>query len=403
MTNVALDWEVEAKIGESEQSLRVTVDQQLLLGRTPNGAAEIPSLDLSAYKAVELGVSRRHGMFITNSDGLNYQDLGSENGSLVNGTRLAAQEIVKLSPGDKIYLGHLMLTVTFKSRVRKTSIIAIRPNLKLSSVTTIGTGQRIMVVEDETGLAEMYRIGLERNGYSVQLMREVVSAIRALNRYTPSAIVLDLMLPGIRGIELCRYVRRDTECPDIPIIIVSALRDEIVTKEIMDAGADVFMTKPLDWRELVRVISSLIQNNEIVNPAMHTKKLSGTAKLDHIAAVGRTDTLVIFVDGHREPLTATAQPSVAFGRQGVTSTGSVQIDLEPYGAFEKGVSRHHSVIRRVGLGFEIEDLGSANGTFLNGQPLNPHMSHVIKNGDELRLGELRMHVYFLAETEIAVG
>jgi DNA-binding response OmpR family regulator len=402
---VSLDWEVEAKIGDSEQSLRVTVDQQLLLGRTPNGSAEMPSLDLSNYKASDLGVSRRHGLFIANSDGLSYQDMGSENGSFINGKRLASQEVVKLSSGDVLHLAHLKLVVTFKSRVRKTSIVAIRPNLKLSSVTTIGTGQRIMVVEDETGLAEMYRIGLERNGYSVQLMREVVSAIRALNRYTPSAIVLDLMLPGIRGIELCRYVRRDTECPDIPIIVVSALRDEIVTKEIMDAGADLFMTKPLDWRELVRVISSLIQNNEVINPAMHTKKLSGTAKLDHIPATGRTDTLVIFIDGHREPLTATAQPLVALGRQNASSNGnsSNQIDLEPYGAFEKGVSRNHSVIRRAGVGFEIEDLGSANGTFLNGFSLMPHAPHIIKNGDELRLGELRMHIYFLAETEIAIG
>ena len=403
MANVSLDWEVEAKIGDSEQSLRVTVDQQLLLGRTPNGAAEFPSLDLSSYKAIERGVSRRHGMFLATSEGLSYQDLGSENGSTVNGTRLAAQEVMKLNSGDELFLGHLKLTLTIKSRVRKTSIIASRPNLKLSSVTTVGTGQRIMVVEDETGLAEMYRIGLERNGYSVQLMREVVSAIRALNRYTPSAIVLDLMLPGIRGIELCRYVRRDTECPDIPIIIVSALRDELATKEIMDAGADVFMSKPLDWRELVRVISSLIQSNELVNPEMHTKKLSGTARLDHLPPAGRSDTLVIFIDGHREPLTASAQPQVAFGRQNVTSSGSAQIDLEPYGAFEKGVSRHHSVIRRSGLGFEIEDLGSANGTFVNGFSLTPHTPRIIKNGDELRLGELRMHVYFLAETEIAVG
>lgn len=402
MANVSLDWEVEVKIDGSDKPLRVTVDHQLLIGRTPNGTAEMPSLDLNAYQASDLGVSRRHGLFIASTDGLSYQDLGSENGSLVNSIKLVPKASVKLNSGDVVFLGHLKLTITFKSRVHKSSVVATRASVQISSVTVVGAGQRIMVVEDEAGLAEMYRIGLERNGYSVQLIREVVAAIRALNRYTPSAIVLDLMLPGIRGVELCRYVRRDTNCPDIPIIIVSALRDEIAIKEIMDAGADVFMTKPLDWRELVRVISSLIHSNAHANSAMITKKLSGTARLDHLPATGRTDTLVIFIDGHREPLTAIAQPQVTFGRQNPGGNVS-QIDLDPYDAFEKGVSRQHSIIRHAGLGFEIEDLGSANGTFVNGLSLAPHEPHTIKNGDELRLGELRMHVYFLAETEIAVG
>jgi DNA-binding response OmpR family regulator/pSer/pThr/pTyr-binding forkhead associated (FHA) protein len=361
----------------------------------------MPSFDLSSYNAVEKGVSRRHGLLTNDGTSVSYTDLGSDNGTVFNGRPLAPQETVRLNDGDVLYLGHLKLTLTLKSKLRKTSVVAMRPSLTLSSAPISGKGQRILIVEDEGGLAQMYRIGLERNGYIVQTVREMVSAIRTLNRLTPSAIVLDLMLPGISGLELCRYVRRDTECPSIPIAVVSALHEPENIKAAMDAGADVYMAKPVDWRELVRVISSLVQQIEISQPLLHTKKLSGTARLDFIPAATRPDTLVMFVDGHREPFTAVAQPQFTMGRQADQNGATPHIDLESYSAFDKGVSRMHLTVTRTGKGFLIEDLGSANGSFVNGFSLTPHTPHELKNGDELRLGDLRMHVYFLAETEVA--
>lgn len=402
MPTSTLDWDVELKFEDPPQSAHVIVERQVLLGRTPNNVAEMPSFDLSPYNAIEKGVSRRHGLLISDGASLSYTDLGGENGTVLNGRHLTAQETARLNDGDVLFLGHLKITISITSRTRKTAIAAIRPNLTLSSSAIAGKGQRILIVEDETGLAQMYRIGLERNGYTVQTVREMVSAIRTLNRVTPSAIVLDLMLPGINGLELCRYVRRDTECPTIPIAVVSALQDPENIKSAMDAGADVYMTKPVDWRELVRVISGLVQHSEASQPLLHTKKLNGTARLDFIPAATRPDTLVVFVDGHREPFTAVAQPLITLGRQATEANGTTQhIDLEPYGAFDKGVSRMHMTVRRVGKGFQVEDLGSANGTFVNGFSLAPHTPHELKNGDELRLGDLRMHVYFLAETEVA--
>src|SRR5579864_3632522 len=221
MPTPTLDWDVELKFEDPPQSAHVIVERQVLLGRTPNSAAEMPSFDLSPYNAIDRGVSRRHGLLVNDGTSLSYADLGGENGTVVNGRHLTAQETVQLKDGDVLFLGHLKLTVGLTSRSRKTAIAAMRPNLTLSSAAIAGKGQRILIVEDETGLAQMYRIGLERNGYTVQTVREMVSAIRTLNRITPSAIILDLMLPGINGLELCRYVRRDTECPTIPIAIVS--------------------------------------------------------------------------------------------------------------------------------------------------------------------------------------
>ncbi len=396
-----LDWDVDFKIEDPPQVVHFTVEHELLLGRTPNGQAEMPSVDLTDYNGVELGVSRKHGIVTNDGTSLSYQDLGAGNGSVLNGDVLTPNEPVRISTGDILYLGHMKGEISLRARPRKTSILAMREELSFAGVPTKGTGQRILVVEDDQNLSEMFRVALERGGYVVQSARELVTAIRALNHLTPSAIMLDLMLPGIRGLELCRYVRRDTQLPSIPIIVVSALNDKESVRGAMEAGADVFIAKPVDWKELTRVISTLVYSSEAANPSMKTKRLTGTARLDFIPAETRKDTIVLFIDNFREPLTAVVQPQLTLGRQLTGQSAKAHVDLESYQAFDKGVSRVHATIRRVGANVEVEDNNSANGTFVNGYSLMPNQPHPLKNGDEIRLGGLRMHVYFLSETEIS--
>ena len=83
------------------------------------------------------------------------------------------------------------------------------------------------------------------------------------------------------------------------------------------------------------------------------------------------------------------------GRRSAGFPGTKVVDLEPYRAFEKGVSRNHLKITHQESAFLAEDLGSANGTFINGLPLRAQEVLPINNGDELRLGELRLHVLIL--------
>jgi len=206
------------------------------------------------------------------------------------------------------------------------------------------------------------------------------------------------MLPGIRGLELARYVRRDTEAPNVPIVVVSALGDKESVKGAMEAGVDVFMNKPVDWRELSLVIGTLVGKNSAAS-VIQTKRLRGTARLEAIAPEMRHDTIVTFIDQYREPLTLIVKDEITMGRQNPAAPQN-HIDLDAYEAFDKGVSRVHVTIRRTGEVFEVKDMDSANGTFLNGSPINPGTIHTLKNGDELRLGAMRLRMYFLAETEL---
>lgn len=393
------DWDVELKIDDFAIPLKFSVEGEVLVGRIPNGQAEMRSVDLTSYNGNDLGVSRRHGVFASDGSTLSYHDLGGGNGSILNGTALTPREPIKLTSGDVLHMGHLRAEVKLVMRPRKTTILATKPDFKLLKTVVQARGQRILVVEDDQGLAEMYRLALERTGFTVQTVREMVTAIRALNSQMPAAILLDLMLPGIRGLELARYVRRDTECPTVPIVIVSALRDKESVKSAMEAGADLFLGKPVDWKELTQVVWSLVDKSPTA-PLAETKRLRGTARLDAIPSEMRRDTIVTFVEGFREPITVMVQPQVTLGRQNPNATARQHLDLEPYEAFDRGVSRVHATLRRSGDFFEVEDMNSANGTYINGMPINPGIFHALKNGDELRLGNLRLRLYFLAETEL---
>src|SRR5258708_32336262 len=105
--------------------------------------------------------------------------------------------------------------------------------------------------------------------------------MRALNQVTPSLILLDIMLPGVHGLELCRYIRRDVDAPTVPIIVVSALSDAETVKVAIDTGVDVYMGKPINVGELALVGASVEHKQQFANPSLQTERLPGVAALDY--------------------------------------------------------------------------------------------------------------------------
>ena len=114
----------------------------------------------------------------------------------------------------------------------------------------------ILVVEDEGSIASFVALYLKNAGYAVQTVATGSEALATVDRVTPSLIVLDLMLPDIDGIEVCRRVRASS---DVPILMLTA-RDEDVDKIIgLEVGADDYMTKPFNPRELVARVKSILR------------------------------------------------------------------------------------------------------------------------------------------------
>ncbi|MBN1965003.1 MAG: response regulator, partial [Anaerolineae bacterium] len=314
-----------------------------------------------------------------------------------------AEQARHLLHGDDLQLGSMHLHVSVIAAPEHGSVVHRQPGIVIKDDSAAGKGQRILIVEDDAPTAELFQIVLERAGFTTQICREVVSAIRALNTEPPAAIVLDLMLPGIHGLELCRYVRRDIEQSDIPIVIVSGAVSQANIARAMEVGADVFLGKPVGAKLIVQTLSSLMAQREAHKPtSLQTKQLDGSAPLRAMPEKLRRNALVIFVEGHHEPIAVVVPHRITIGRRGGSGVAGSQrphIDLDRYGAFDAGVSRVHAAIVRDGEAFYLEDLGSSNGTYLNDELLPAHDRRLLENAADVRLGYLHLHVYFFTKDD----
>jgi two-component system response regulator RegX3 len=106
----------------------------------------------------------------------------------------------------------------------------------------------VLVVEDEESFVDALRIGLDREGFDVVVATDGAQALDAFEASRPDLILLDLMLPKLSGIDVCRKLRERSE---VPIIVVSAKSEEIDTVLLLEMGADDYVTKPYRLRELV--------------------------------------------------------------------------------------------------------------------------------------------------------
>jgi two-component system response regulator RegX3 len=107
---------------------------------------------------------------------------------------------------------------------------------------------RILVVEDEEALADTVRYNLEREGYAVTLAADGRRAIDRFHAEAPALIILDLMLPEVSGLDVCRMIRAES---DVPIIMVTAKDAEADKVAGLELGADDYVTKPFSVRELI--------------------------------------------------------------------------------------------------------------------------------------------------------
>ena len=115
-------------------------------------------------------------------------------------------------------------------------------------MTTDGEAARILVVEDEESLADTVRYNLEREGYAVAVASDGRVALDRFRRENPSLVILDLMLPQMSGLDVCRQIR---QISNVPIIMVTAKDSEADKVSGLELGADDYVTKPFSVRELV--------------------------------------------------------------------------------------------------------------------------------------------------------
>ncbi|WP_433319886.1 response regulator [Micromonospora chersina] len=158
-------------------------------------------------------------------------------------------------------------------------------------------GVRVLVVDDERSLAKVVASYLERDGHEVSCVFDGRAAVDAVRRDRPDLVVLDLALPGLDGIEVCRQIRTFTDC----YVVMLTARSEEVDKLVgLGVGADDYLTKPFSPRELVARIRAMLRRPRAApapSPEQHERTI-GALRID---PAGRE----AWVDGRPVELTRT--------------------------------------------------------------------------------------------------
>jgi two-component system, OmpR family, response regulator RegX3 len=148
--------------------------------------------------------------------------------------------------------------------------------------------QRILIVEDEDSLAESIRYNLEREGFTVRVADDGAAALEAFRADPPELVILDLMLPQMSGLDVCRAIRSEST---VPMIVVTAKDSEADKVTGLELGADDYVTKPFSMRELVSRVRANLRRARMVEPNTELEQplRGGPVELDvdrHEARVG---------------------------------------------------------------------------------------------------------------------
>ena len=159
---------------------------------------------------------------------------------------------------------------------------------------------KILIVEDEESIADIEKDYLELNGYEVEVCNDGTSGLAAALHEDIDMCILDIMLPGTDGFEICKQVR---EVKDIPIIMVSAKKEDIDKIRGLGVGADDYMTKPFSMRELIARCKALLRRVE--RAKVIAKNSENEKLLDFGSMVIDPAQRIVTVNGEQVHLTPT--------------------------------------------------------------------------------------------------
>ncbi|MDZ4724936.1 MAG: response regulator transcription factor [Leptospira sp.] len=174
---------------------------------------------------------------------------------------------------------------------------------------------KILVVDDEEDIAALIQFHLEEEGFQVEVCHNGMEVLGRLDKNLPDGMILDLMLPGIGGLDLCKRIKE--KYPQLPILMVTAKTGETDVVLGLELGADDYIKKPFNIRELVARIRTVTRRNTEVNPTEKSGPISsGKIQIN-------TTAHKVYVDGKEIDLTLIefkilqlflSNPGVAFSR-----------------------------------------------------------------------------------------
>ena len=149
-----------------------------------------------------------------------------------------------------------------------------------------GSGRKILIIEDESDVADLLTLNLRKAGFRTSTAADGASGLQRARDDRPDFLILDLMLPKMSGLEVCRILKSDTATSHIPILMLTAKAEEVDRIVGLEFGADDYVTKPFSPREIVLRIRAIFRRGEkpeerfhagpiSIDPARHEVRVNG--------------------------------------------------------------------------------------------------------------------------------
>lgn len=224
--------------------------------------------------------------------------------------------------------------------------------------------RRILVVEDEKDLAELVAFNLKKHGYAAQVCSDGQTALRLVTADAPDLIILDLMLPGMSGIDVARAIRTNPRVAAVPILMLTARADEADQLAGLSVGADDYVTKPFSMKVLLARVASLLRRTPAGENDASVLKVGPIAAdlAGHVVTVDGQDTkltltefklLAALLAAPKRVLSRNELISRVMGPGVVVTARTIDVHIA---ALRKKLERAGSMIRTIrGVGYQLLD------------------------------------------------
>lgn len=252
----ALPWVIELRIKGTHSVVQVEVREYMVMGRGEKQSGTHVDIDLGPHNAYAMGVSRKHALISARNSRITVRDLDSANGTYLNGGRLESGRDYRLRHGDLLTLGKMDLQVVFV--VTPSSYEKNSADYADVNIPVIGSGQRVLLVDDDDKVTQTLGTVLKQAGFEVSIAYTITEALMMVDKAMPDAVVMELVMADMSGLELVYYIRQHPDGHDVPLVAVSGAAAGYQMGKAMQAGVDIFLTKPVGVDEFLRSFRELM-------------------------------------------------------------------------------------------------------------------------------------------------
>lgn len=222
--------------------------------------------------------------------------------------------------------------------------------------------EKILIVDDDLNICELLRLYIEKDGYSTVVANDGIEAIKKFKEENPALVLLDLMLPGKDGLEVCREIRKESNCP----IIMLTAKGEVFDKVLgLEFGADDYMVKPFEGKEVTARIRAVLRRSgnkeetvkkiELENLQLDMSKYELKIKGKKVEAPPKEKELIYYLASHpNKVFTRDQLLNEIWGFDYFGDSRTVDVHIKRIRGKLEGVSDKWKLKTVWGVGYELE-------------------------------------------------